>query len=199
MTFAKGSCLPVLLLAVLFSQPKAKERYYIWPIAMGGGTFFFSNFTPDNHPLGYAFSGGMTFSINDSEWDSKQLSDVSFFLDVLFSQRAYEGFPQEVHYDIEVRTIDVSLAAAFKIFYAGALIAFPVNTNLSVKEWPNADFSEFSIYPAFSFMCGVRIKGKSLGTDLRLLLGQGPGQFISSEFASDHWLGQIMLGVMAGF
>jgi hypothetical protein len=174
----------------LFKSSKTGKGYYFWPIFFGGGTFFFSETGLDEHWPGYLLSGGLTFSIYEG--------DLSFFTDVLYSYRVYEGYPQPLHYRIDEATADLALAVGLDIFYLGSYVQFPLNTKLRVTEWTIEDFNGLSRTPSFSFMCGIRIAKKNLGMDLRLLLGQGPGQFLSKELG-DHWLGQISLGVTGGF
>ncbi len=196
-------------LAVLFSHQticyakshnngwKSKTRKaasLVWPIFFGGGTFFFNNDGPDEHKPGYAFSGGLTVHIEEK--DLIDTIDVFFFIDALYSFRAYEGFPDELHYRIEESSADLAVGLGFENLYAGGYIQFPINTTLRVKEWTIEDFDGLSRSPSFSFMGGLRATGKHLGVDLRLLLGQGPGQFLKKSFGEGHWLGQISLGVM---
>ena len=124
--------------------------------------------------------------------------DLSFFTDVLYSYSLYEGYPQSVHYRIDESTADLALGVGLEVFYLGGYAQFPLKTELRVSEWTIEDFDGLSRTPSFSFMGGMRIAKKNFGVDLRLLLGQGPGQFISKKLG-DHWLGKISLGVMGGF
>jgi len=165
-----------------------------WPIFFGGGTFFFTSDGADPHYPGYAFSGGLT--LYAKEKDVIDTIDVFFFIDALYSYRAYEGFPQELHYRIEETSADLAVGVGFGNLYAGTYIQFPINTMVSVREWTTEDFDGLSRSPSFSFMGGMRMAGKHFGVDLRLLLGQGPGQFLKKSFGEDHWLGQISLGFM---
>jgi len=171
-----------------------KAASFVWPIFFGGGTFFFNNGGLDEHYPGYAFSGGLT--IHASEKNFIDTIDVFCFIDALYSYRAYEGFPDELHYRIEETSVDLAVGVGFEYLYAGGYIQFPINTMLRVKEWTIEDFDELSRSPSFSFMGGLRTTGKHLGIDLRLLLGQGPGQFLKKSFGEGHWLGQISLGIM---
>jgi len=166
-----------------------------WPIFFGGGTFFFNNDGgPDEHKPGYALSGGLTFHIKEK--DLIDTIDVFFFIDALYSYRAYEGFPEELHYSIKESSADLAVGIGFENLYAGGYIQFPINTMLKVREWTAEDFDGLSRNPSFSFMGGMRATGKHLGVDLRLLLGQGPGQFLKRDFGEGHWLGQVSLGLM---
>lgn len=172
---------------------KAASLFY--PIFFGGGTFFFTQEGVDQHYPGYALSGGLTFHIKEK--DLIDTMDVFFFIDALYSYRAYEGFPQELHYRIEETSTDLAIGVGFEYFYAGGYIQVPVNTMVRVSEWTIEDFEGLSRSPSFSLMGGMRMAGKHFGVDLRLLLGQGPGQFLKKDFGEDHWLGQISLGLMA--
>jgi len=171
-----------------------KAATFVWPIFFGGGTFFFNNGGPDEHYPGYTFSGGLT--IYAREKDFIDTIDVFCFIDALYSYRAYEGFPDELHYRIEENSVDLAVGVGFEYLYAGGYIQFPMNTFVKVREWTIEDFDELSRSPSFSFMGGIRMTGKHLGVDLRLLLGQGPGQFLNKSFGEGHWLGQISLGLM---
>lgn len=173
------------------SSDKKTERYYIWPVIYGGGSFFFDELGPAKHLPGYLLSGGGTFALNESGF--------VFFADVLFSYRDYEGYPQKVDYHVKEVTADLALAAGVpNFFYGGVYIQFPLSTSLSVSQWTIEDFDSVSRYPSFSFMGGFRLKGEHLGVDIRLLLGQGPGQYLSKSLG-DNWLGQLSVGFMAGF
>jgi hypothetical protein len=174
----------------VFKTSKTGKGYYFWPIFFGGGTFFFSETGLDEHWPGHSLSGGLTFSIYEG--------GLSFFTDVLYSYSVYEGYPQTLHYRISEATADLALAVGLEVFYLGGYAQFPLNTRLRVNEWTMEDFNGLSRTPSFSFMGGARIAKKNFGVDLRLLLGQGPGQFLSKELG-DHWLGKISLGVMGGF
>jgi len=165
-----------------------------WPIFFGGGTFFFTPTGMDQHDPGYTLSGGLT--LYAKEKNAIDTIDVFFFIDALYSYRAYEGFPQELHYSIEETSADLAVGVGFEYLYAGGYIQFPINTKVSVKEWTIEDFEGLSRNPSFSFMGGMRMAWKHFGVDLRLLLGQGPGQFLKKSFGDEHWLGQISLGLM---
>ncbi|MDR2731844.1 MAG: hypothetical protein LBB36_01335 [Fibromonadaceae bacterium] len=181
---------PQSLVDLLKQTKPARKGYYFWPIFFGGGTFFFSEEGLDHHYPGYSLSGGLTFSMYEG--------DIFFFGDALYSYRVYDGFPQPLNYRIEETTADIAAGIGLTIFYAGAYIQFPMNTKLRVSEWTVEDFEGLSRTPSFSLMCGVRIAKKHLGMDVRILLGQGPGQFLGKDFG-DHWLGQISLGFTGGF
>jgi hypothetical protein len=196
-------CLIAILLAIsicpakqsqsfldMIKDSKTGAGYYLWPIFYGGGTFFFSGLGVDDHWPGYALSGGLTFSIYDK--------DLSFFADALYSYRNYDGYPQPSHYHIEETTAAIAAGIGLGTLYLGGYMQFPLYTIGRVKEWTIEDFDGMSRTPSFSLMCGMRITRKHLGLDLRLLLGQGPGQFLKDSLG-DHWLGQISLGVMGGF
>jgi hypothetical protein len=174
----------------MLKTSKSGKGYYFWPIFFGGGTFFFSETGLDEHWPGYLLSGGLTLSIYEG--------NISFFSDVLYSYRAYDGFPQLLHYKIDETTADLAIAVGLDGLYVGGYVQFPLTTRLGVREWTMEDFNGLSRTPSFSLMGGIRIAKKNLGLDLRLLLGQGPGQFLSKELG-DHWLGQVSLGVMGGF
>ncbi len=171
-----------------------KAATLVWPIFFGGGTFFFNNNGLDQHYPGYALSGGLTVHIKEK--DLIDTTDVFFFMDALYSYRAYDGFPQEVHYRIEENSADLAVGVGFGSLYAGGYIQFPLNTMVEVREWTMEDFKGLSRSPSFSFMSGLRATGKHLGVDLRILLGQGPGQFLKKDLGENHWLGQISLGLM---
>jgi len=176
-------------------KSKAQEfASIVWPIFFGGGNFFFSQSGVDGHFPGYTFSGGLTFYTKEK--DVIDTIDVFFFMDALYSHRAYEGLPQKLHYKIEENSADVAIGIGFNNIYAGGYLQIPVNTKIAVDEWTIEDFDGLSRDPSFSFMCGLRIAGKHLGVDLRVLLGQGPGQFLKKDFG-DHYLGQVSLGFMA--
>jgi len=179
---------------------KSKAREFtsiVWPIFFGGGTFFFTKDGIDEHYPGYTLSGGLTFNVKEK--DVIDTMDVFFFIDALYSYRAYEGFPQELHYKIEENSADLAAAVGFGYFYAGCYVQFPLNTMIRVREWTINDFEKNSLSrnTSFSLMGGMRATGKHLGVDLRLLLGQGPAQFLSKSLGEGHWLGQISLGIMA--
>jgi len=177
---------------------KSKTREFaslVWPIFFGGGTFFFTKTGVDQHYPGYAFSGGLT--LYTKEKDVIDTMDVFFFMDALYSYRAYEGFPQEeFHYRIEETSADMAIGVGFGNLYAGTYIQIPINTTVRVSEWTIEDFEGLSRSPSFSLMGGMRVTGKHLGVDLRILLGQGPGQFLKKSFGDEHWLGQVSLGFM---
>jgi len=201
----------LIFLAILLSQTichakapknnlKSKTRSFtsmVWPIVYGGGTFFFNQDGVDEHNPGYTFSGGLTFNVKEK--DIIDTLDVFFFIDALYSYRAYKGFPQEVRYQIKENSADLALGVGFNYFYVGCYIQVPTNTIVKVRDWTIDDFNErdLSRSTSFSLMTGLRGTGKHLGADLRLLLGQGPGQFLNKSFGNDHWLGQISLGLMA--
>jgi len=166
----------------------------VWPIFFGGGTFFFNRDGADEHDPGYAFSGGLSFYVNEE--NVIDTINVFFFIDALYSYRAYEGFPDELHYRIKETSADLAIGVGFGNLYAGGYIQFPVNTVVRVREWTIEDFEGLKRNPSFSFMGGFRATGRHLGIDARLLLGQGPGQFLKRDFGKDHWLGQISLGLM---
>jgi hypothetical protein len=204
-------CLFAILIAILLSQqicyaqifsnakPKANSKkkqesnlhISVWPIFFVCGTFFFTVLGSDEYWPGYSVSGGLTFHVGEGE--------IAFFSDLLYSFRAFDGYPQSVHYRIEEITADISAAVALGTLYVGGYVKFPMNTVIRVNEWTMEDFSGVTSLPSFSLMGGMRIKGKHLGADARLLLGQGPGQYISGGSLGDHWLGQISLGFMFGF
>jgi len=180
-------------------KSKTGVGYYVWPIFFGGGTFFFSEQGPDEHWPGYSLSGGITFSIFERSvvfYDRE--GNLFFFADALYSYRAYDGFPQSLHYRIEETTADIAAAVGFANFYLGAYAQFPLYATIAVREWTIEDFNGLSRTPSFSLMGGFRIVGDHLGLDARILLGQGPGQFLGKAFG-DRWLGQISLGFTAGF
>jgi hypothetical protein len=180
---------PQSLVEILGQIKPSRAGYYFWPIFFGGGTFFFSNEGLDHHDPGYSLSSGLTFSIYKG--------NMFFLGDALYSYRVYDGFPQSLHYRVEETTADIAAGIGLNIFYAGAYVQFPANAKLGVSEWTIEDFDGISRTPSFSLMCGVRIVEKHFGVDIRLLLGQGPGQFLRKDFG-DHWLGQISLGFTAG-
>ncbi|MCL1956884.1 MAG: hypothetical protein FWF63_06140 [Fibromonadales bacterium] len=171
-----------------------KASSFVWPIFFGGGTFFFTQEGIDQHYPGYALSGGLTVYANEK--NVIDTINVFFFIDALYSYRAYEGFPEELHYRIEETSADIAAGIGFGNLYAGGYIQFPINTMVRVKEWTKEDFEGLSRSPSFSLMGGLRMTGKHLGVDLRVLLGQGPGQFLKRSFGEEHWLGQISLGFM---
>jgi len=188
-------CLAVLTLQTVYAAEKKSNRTYsIWPIFFGGGTFFFSGTGPDAHYPGYSFSGGLSASL--------YTKFATFFTDILYSYRAYDGFPELLHYRIEETSGDLAICVApgaLEPFYIGGYIQLiPINTMIRVREWTLDDFNGISRTPSFYIMGGARMMGKRLGVDARLLLGPGPGQFLKREFG-DHWLGQISLGITGGF
>lgn len=176
-----------------FKSGALKAASMIWPVFFGGGSFFFSPNGPDSHYPGYAFSGGLTFLVKEK--NLIDTTDIFCFVDALYSYRDYKGFPEKLHYKIEEKSADLAVGIGFANFYAGGYIQFPINTVVNVEEWTKEDFKGLERSTSFSFMGGMRATGKHLGIDIRLLLGQGPGQFLSSSFG-DHWLGQISLGLM---
>jgi len=201
-----------ILLAILLSQaichakapPKNKWKTQtrsfasmLWPIVYGGGTFFFNQDGVDEHNPGYAISGGLTFNLKEK--DIIDTLDVFFFIDALYSYRAYKGFPQEIHYQIKENSADLAVGVGFNYFYVGCYIQVPTNTIVKVSDWTIDDFNEHDLSrsTSFSLMTGFRGTGKHLGADIRLLLGQGPGQFLNKSFGNEHWLGQISIGLMA--
>jgi len=175
-------------------KPKPGLDLSIWPIFMGGGTFFFSEQGPDTHYPGYSLSGGLTSILHERF--------IFLFIDALYSYRAYDGSPTSnvspVNYRIEETTADLSAAVGYGAFYLGGYMQFPIKTTIRVKEWTLDDFNGISRATSFSAMGGIRMIGNHLGIDIRLLLGQAPGQFLKSSLG-DHWLGQISLGIMGGF
>jgi len=180
-------------------KSKTGMGYYVWPVFFGGGTFFFSEQGLDQHWPGYSLSGGVTFSIFERSvvfYDRE--GNLFFFADALYSYRAYDGYPETLHYRIEETSADLAAAVGFANFYLGAYVQFPLYATIAVREWTIEDFKGLSRTPSFSLMGGFRIVGNHLGLDARILLGQGPGQFLRKAFG-DHWLGQISLGLMAGF
>ena len=194
-----------IFLAILLSQhgichakietPKmddsAKFRFSVWPIFFGGGTFFFRELGPEMSYPGYSLSGGLSVIMNESI--------ITLFADALYSYRAYESsFPKELNYGINETTADVAIAAGMGGLYAGVYAQFPISTEVRVREWTQDDFRGLTRNPSFSLMGGFRIMGNHLGLDARLLLGQGPGQFLKKDFG-ERWLGQLSLGIMAGF
>jgi len=199
-----ATCLAVLLSHQTICHAKLQKDWktqtrkaatLFWPIFFGGGTFFFTQTGADQHDPGYTLSGGLT--LYTEEKNVIDTIDVFFFIDALCSYRAYDGFPQELHYRIEETSADLAVGVGFRNIYAGGYIQIPVNTIVRVREWTIEDFEGISRNPSFSLMGGMRITGKHLGIDARLLLGQGPGQFLKKSFGDEHWLGQISLGFMA--
>jgi hypothetical protein len=168
-----------------------KFRFSIWPVVFGGGTFFFTELGPEEKRPGYSISGGTTIILNETIMQSF----VTLFADALFSYRAYEGL-YNITYDIKETTADFDIAAGIDNWYIGVYSQFPVTTKVKVREWTMNDFGKLSRNPSFSLMGGYRLTGEHLGLDARLLLGQGPGQFLRKAFG-DSWLGQISLGIMA--
>jgi hypothetical protein len=196
-------CLLAVLLAFYVCSAKEEEQswdyvfkntksgsYYFWPIIFGSGTFFFSMSSIDDHWPGYSLSGGGTFSMHKEK--------LFFITDVLYSYRSYDGYPQTLHYEIGETTADLALAIGYDIYYLGGYTQFPVTTKLRVREWTTEDFDGISRSISFAFIAGARVAKKNFGFDIRLLLGQGPGQFLSKDFG-DHLLGQVSLGFMGGF
>jgi hypothetical protein len=184
-----------------FFKKKSKTGvgYYIWPVFFGGGTFFFSEAGLDQHWPGYSLSGGVTFSMFERNVSFQEYQgNLGFFIDALYAYRAYDGFPQGLNYRIEETTADLAAGLSFLDFYLGAYIQLPVHAAIRVREWTIEDFDGLSRTPSFSLMGGARIVGDHIGIDARLLLGQGPGQFLSKAFG-DRWLGQLSLGLLAGF
>jgi hypothetical protein len=197
-------CLAVLLSHQTICHAKVQKNSWktktreaasiVWPIVFGSGTFFFTQAGADQHYPGYALSGGLTFYVKEK--NVIDTLDAFFFLDALYSYRAYEGFPQELHYQIKENSADLAVGVGFENIYAGCYVQIPINTMVRVSEWTIEDFDGLSRSPSFSFMGGLRITGNRLGIDARLLLGQGPGQFLRKSFGDEHWLGQISLGLM---
>jgi len=171
-----------------------KFQFSICPIFFGGGTFFFTELGPEESYPGYSFSGGLTIILDESIIKTK----ITLFADALFSYRAYDGSTEELNYRIRETTADFAIAAGVDNLYVGAYVQFPVKAEVKVHEWTMDDFSGLSRNPSFSLMGGYRITGKHLGLDARLLLGQGPGQFLNESFG-EKWLGQLSLGIMAVF
>jgi len=199
-----ATCLAILLSHQTICHAKLQKDWktqtrqaatLFWPIFFGSGTFFFNNNGMDKHDPGYVLSGGLTLFVKEK--DVIDTIDVFFFIDALYSYRAYEGFPDELHYHIEETSADLAVGVGFGNLYGGAYIQFPINTIVRVSEWTIEDFDGLSRSPSFSLMGGMRAAWKHFGVDLRLLLGQGPGQFLKKDFGEDHWLGQISLGFMA--
>jgi len=187
-------CLAVLSLQTVYAaEKKIGKTYYVWPIFFGGATFFFSGDGPDAHYPGYSLSGGVSASL--------ATRFATFFTDVLYSYRAYDGFPESVHYRIEETSGDLAIAVMpWQPFYVGGYIQlFPINTKIRVKEWTLDDFNGISRSPSFSIMGGARLMGKYFGLDARLLLGPGPGFFLGRRELGDHWIGQISVGITGGF
>jgi len=191
--FLVAICLAVLSLQTVYAaEKKPSKTYYFWPIAFGGATLFVSEDGPDAHTPGYSFSGGLSASL--------YTRFAKFFSDFLCSYRAYDGFPESVHYRIEELSGDIAIAVMpSEPFYLGAYAQFPLSTRIKVREWTLDDFDGLSRIPSFSFMGGARMMmGKHLGIDARLLLGPGPGFFLKRELGY-HWLSQISIGVTGGF
>jgi len=188
-----------IFLSVLFSQhgicyAKKTFQFSVWPIFFGGGTFFFTELGPEESYPGYSLSGGATIILDESVMKSK----ITLFADALLSYRAYNDSTENLNYGIRETTADIAIAAGLDGLYAGAYVQFPINAEVRVREWTLDDFSGLSRNPSFSLMGGYRITGKHLGLDARLLLGQGPGQFLKKSFG-ESWLGQLSLGIMAAF
>jgi len=191
-------CFAILLSHQTICHAKSsKSASIIWPIFFGGGTFFFTPDSVDQHYPGYTFSGGLTLYVDERNINIMDKMNLFFFIDALYSYRAYDGFPQEVHYRIEENSADLAVGVGSKGFYAGCYIQVPTNTMIRVSEWTMEDFDGLSRNPSISLMGGLRVAGRHLGIDARILLGQGPGQFLRKSFGEDHWLGQITLGIMA--
>jgi len=172
---------------------------YIWPIFFGSTTFFFSEMGPALQLPGYGFSGGATFSMFQRDFGLfSYVGNLFFFTDLLYSYRSYDGHPQKLHYSFKENTLDFALAGGYNNAYIGGYLQFPNKATVRVREWTHDDFDRIDRSTSFSFMLGYRMTGRFLGADVRLLLGQGPGQFMSSAFG-DHWLGQLSLGIMGGF
>lgn len=185
--------------AILFSQhgichakkPESEFRFSIWPVIFGSGTFFFTELGPEEKKPGYSVSGGATIILNEPIMQTS----VTLFADALLSYRAYDGFSDRITYEISETTADFDLAAGIDNWYIGIYSQFPVSARVKVREWTMDDFKGFSRTPSFSLMGGYRLIGEHLGLDARLLLGQGPGQFLKKAFG-ESWLGQLSLGVM---
>jgi hypothetical protein len=176
------------------TKDSTKLQFSVWPILFGGGTFFFTELGPEESYPGYSLSGGLTVMLSETITKAK----ITLFADALLSYRAYDGFPEMLNYSIKETTADIAIAAGLDGLYAGTYVQFPINAKVKVHEWTLDDFNGLSRNPSFSLMGGLRMTGKHLGVDARLLLGQGPGQFLKKSFG-EHWLGQISLGIMAGF
>lgn len=172
---------------------------YIWPVFFGNGIFFFSETGPTMHLPGYGFSGGVTFSMFEKDVRFlNYIGNLFFFTDALYSYRNYDGYPQNVSYNMEESTFDIALAGGYRNTYIGGYIQFPNKATVRVKDWTMDDFDGIDRSTSFSFMFGYRITGSHMGIDFRLLLGQGPGGFMDDKFG-DHWLGQASVGIMGGF
>jgi len=192
-----------IFFAILFSQhgvcyAKKTFQFSVWPVFFGGGTFFFTELGPEESYPGYSLSGGLTVILNESIIQTTLKTKITLFADALLSYRAYDGFTDALNYRIRESTADFAIAAGLDNLYAGAYVQFPIKAEVKVREWTLDDFSGLSRNPSFSLMGGYRITGKHLGLDARLLLGQGPGQFLNKDFG-EHWLGQLSLGIMAMF
>jgi len=173
--------------------------YYFWPILHGGGTLLASDTEAATSWPGYTFSGGITFSIFERQVNFLEYTgNLFFFTDALYSYRAYNGDTPSLNYRIEETTADFAVGVGFRNIYIGAYAQIPNHITVKVREWTIEDFNGLSRNPSFSFMCGFRIVGDHLGVDARLLMGQGPGQFLRNSFG-EYWINQLSLGVMAGF
>jgi hypothetical protein len=176
------------------TKDPTKLQFSVWPIFFGGGTFFFTELGPEESYPGYLLSGGLTVILSETITKTK----ITLFADALLSYRAYDGFPEMLNYSIKETTADIAIAAGLDGLYAGAYVQFPMSAKVKVREWTLDDFNGLSRNPSFSLMGGLRMTGKHLGVDARILLGQGPGQFLKKPFG-ERQLGQISLGIMAGF
>jgi hypothetical protein len=156
----------------------------------GGGTFLLFNEGADLRSSGYLFSGGTTIHVGTGE--------IAFFSDILYSFRAYDGYPSDIHYNIKELSTDIALAVALGDLYAGGYIRFPMNTVIKVDEWTLEDFGNTSTSPSFYLMGGARKRWKHVGLDGRILIGQGAGQYVSGRSLGDNLLSQISVGFMFG-
>jgi|GEM_PF-1909496 len=173
--------------------------HYIWPIFFGSGSFFFSEMGPAFHMPGYGFSGGLTASYFLRDFGALDYRGNLFaFSDLLYSFRSYDGHPQKVKYHIDESTVDLAFGGGFRSTYIGGYLQFPNKATVRVRDWTIEDFRGLDRSTSFSFMFGYRMTAKYMGIDFRFLLGQGPGSFLSSSLG-DYWLGQVSVGVMAGF
>ncbi|MCL2101293.1 MAG: hypothetical protein FWH22_06220 [Fibromonadales bacterium] len=197
-----------IILAVLFSQQsvyaskfnfdelvrkrkiKDTAEFSVWPIFYAGGTFFFTELEVEQHYPGYTLSGGLTLNMHYSE--------ILFFTDALYSHRAYDGVPGTLNYRIEETSIDLAIGAGLNGLYIGGYAQFPMQAKIRVNEWTWEDFDGLTRNPSLALIGGYRRTGKYLGIDARILLGQGPGQFLRNSFGN-NFLGQISLGFMGGF
>ncbi|MDR0517257.1 MAG: hypothetical protein LBH25_09470 [Fibromonadaceae bacterium] len=170
---------------------KGKVGFYFWPVFFGGGNMLLTEEKADI--AGYVFSGGLTASIYKGE--------LFFFGDALYSYRVLDR-SQALNYRIEEHTTDLALGVGVDAVYVGGYVQFPMNTMLKVSEWTMEDFEGISRVPSVSFMLGWRMtlrltKIARLGIDARLLIGQGPGQFLKKSLG-DNAFSQISLGIMGG-